>query len=308
MPVDGAVMEYGVANRNAITLDALSLDWELLEASLPRAAEVREDASRAGIDAIDLFNMRIDNVTLREALERIVVRISERRPGYIVTPNVDHVCRFQRDSEFSQAYHDAFLSLADGTPIIWVSRLFKTPLRQKLSGSDMVAHLSELAWDKGYRVFLLGAPEGVAARAAEVLSKRHPGIRITGVYCPPYGFERIPRENEEVLRQLRAASPDICFVALSSPRQELWMWRHYQAAGVPVMIGIGAGLDFVAGRVRRAPVVFQKAGLEWLWRLSREPRRLWRRYLVYDALFFALVWRELGMRLKAGIFHGISRV
>jgi len=306
MPVDDPVLEYGIANMEAIALETLPPYWEFPEPAAPRDAPAL-DESRTGIDVVDLFDMRIDNVTLPEVLGRIVVRITQRTPGYIVTPNVDHVCRFQRDPEFALAYHDAFLSLADGTPIMWVSRLFKTPLRQKLSGSDMVAHLAALARDKGYRLYLLGAPEGVAERAAEVLSGRYPGLQIAGFHCPPYGFERNPGQNAEVLNRLRDAAPDICFIALSSPRQELWMWHNHKAAGVPVMIGIGAGLDFIAGRIKRAPVVLQKAGLEWLWRLSREPRRLWRRYLVYDALFFTLVWRELQMRLKAALFKGIGR-
>lgn len=266
------------------------------------------DCSRQGIDGIALFNVRIDSLDLPQALRAISIRIAERHPGFIVTPNVDHVCRVQRDPEFCIAYNDSFLSLPDGVPIIWAGRLLGTPFRAKLSGSDMIDHLCGFAAENGHSVFFFGAADGVAEEAARRLSDKYPSLDVAGAYSPPFKFETDNNANAEAIARLRDAAPDICIVALSSPRQELWMWRHHRKAEVPVMIGVGAGLDFAAGRAVRAPRLFQRAGLEWFWRLCMEPRRLWRRYLVYDMLFLSLVWRALANRWKTGVTRMITGI
>ena len=219
-------------------------------------------------------------------------RIRQRRPGFLVTPNVDHVCLFHRRADIRAAYREAFLALPDGIPLLWAARLLGRPLEEKLSGSDLVPSLSEWAAKEGYSVFCFGAAEGVAEKAARKLQEQYPGLKVAGVYSPPVGFEHDPVENRRAIAAIRNAKPDICFVALGCPKQELWLLEHYKDIGVPVSLGIGAGLDFVAGKVRRAPRCVQRIGLEWLWRLLQEPRRLWRRYLVEDALFLSLVWRD----------------
>ena len=219
-------------------------------------------------------------------------RIRQRTPGFVVTPNVDHVCLFHRRADIRAAYREAFLALPDGIPLLWAARIVGRPLKEKLSGSDLVPALSEWAAQEGCSVFCFGATEGVAEKAAQKLQERYPGLKVAGVYSPPLGFERDPAENRRAIDAIRNARPDICFVALGCPKQELWLLEHYEDIGVPVSLGIGAGLDFVAGKVRRAPRRLQRIGLEWVWRLFQEPRRLWRRYLVEDALFFSLVWRD----------------
>jgi len=241
---------------------------------------------------VELFGITVSNLTFEQVCASVAERIQEGRPGYIVTPNVDHVCRCSKDAAFLEAYQGAFLVLPDGMPIMWAARLLGKPLVEKLSGSDMVPRLSAFAAREGYDLFFLGAARGVAAEAARLLEGHYAGLRVVGVYSPPMGFESDPTACAEVVRRLREAKPDICFVALGSPKQELWMHKYVEACGVPVIVGIGAGLDFVAGRVRRAPVWLQRSGAEWLWRLCHEPRRLWRRYLVEDMYFFRLFWRE----------------
>jgi len=243
-------------------------------------------------DAVELFGLRISCMDRSEVFARIGEQIARRIPGIVVTPNVDHICRCHVDSLFRDAYAFAFLALPDGVPIMWAAKLLGKPLKEKLSGSDMVPLLAEYAANHGHTVFFLGAAEGVAEEAKDELLRRFPRLQVKGVYSPPLNFERDECENTRVIEMLKSAAPDICFIALGSPRQEIWMHRHCGLSGIPVMIGIGAGLDFIAGRVKRAPVLLQRSGLEWLWRLCMEPRRLWRRYLVEDSVFFALVWRE----------------
>lgn len=241
---------------------------------------------------IELFDIRFDNVTFEEVRTRIGDRLALGEPGYVVTPNVDHVCRFQRDAALREAYADAFLVLSDGMPVLWASWLLGKPLCAKVSGSDLVPLLCEFAAQRGHSVFFFGAAEGVAEEAADNLCRRYPDLQVAGVYCPPMGFHEDPAENAKALEMIRSAAPDICFVALGAPKQEIWMRRHCRGMGAKVSLGIGAALDFAAGRRRRAPVWMQNWGLEWLWRLAMEPRRLWRRYLLDDPYFLVLVWRE----------------
>ena len=249
-------------------------------------------------DTVELFDVAFTNAARDEVFACISQRIERREPAYIITPNVDHVCRYHRDETFRAAYADAFMALPDGTPIIWASVLLGSPLREKLSGSDLVPLLSELAAERGYSVFYFGAAKGIAEEAAARLTARFPALRVVGAYGPPYGFEKDPEQNAEAIRRLREAQPDLCFFALGSPKQEFWMHRHYLEYGAGVSLGIGAGLDFAAGRLKRAPAWVQNLGLEWVWRLCLEPRRLWRRYLVDDMLFFVLFWREFRKRFR----------
>jgi N-acetylglucosaminyldiphosphoundecaprenol N-acetyl-beta-D-mannosaminyltransferase len=245
-----------------------------------------------------MFGLAINNVSLEEVFDAVSRQIEAREPGYILTPNVDHVCDFQKRADFRDAYREGFLVLADGAPIMWAAKAFGTPLKRKISGSDLVYWLTEYAAQKGYSVFLFGAAEGVADEAAEILKTRYPGLKIAGTYSPPLGFEKNPETDAEAVRIIREANPDICYVALGSPKQDLWNFHHYRDTGVPIHIGVGGSLDFVAGRTKRAPVWIQKCGLEWVWRLCQEPRRLWRRYLVNDMQIIPLFLRELKERRK----------
>jgi N-acetylglucosaminyldiphosphoundecaprenol N-acetyl-beta-D-mannosaminyltransferase len=244
-------------------------------------------------ETVTMFGMPFSNVDFDDVCALVAERVRSREPGFIVTPNVDHVCLCQRDAEFRSIYDDAFLSLADGMPIIWASKLARKPLRAKVSGSDLVDVLCASAAREGFSVFLLGGAPGVGDRAADRLRERYAGLRIAGAYSPPLGFDTDESLNAETVAVVREAKPDIGFVALGAPRQERWIHRHQQACGVPVMAGIGAGIDFAAGNKRRAPVWMQRSGTEWLYRLAQEPGRLWKRYLVDDAVFFPLVVREM---------------
>jgi N-acetylglucosaminyldiphosphoundecaprenol N-acetyl-beta-D-mannosaminyltransferase len=241
---------------------------------------------------IDVGGMLIDNVTTAEALAAIEGLVAARAGACVVTPNVDHIVKARRDPEFAAICRDAALVLADGVPVVWASRLLGTPLKEKVSGSDLFPRLCALAAGKGYGVFFLGGRPGAAALAAQRLRAEHPALRVVGDCCPPMGFHDDPAWNERIERLVREARPDIHFGALGAPKQERWIHRHQAACRVPVAIGIGASIEFAAGVVRRAPAWMQRAGLEWLWRLLLEPRRLWRRYLVEDPKFFWYVARQ----------------
>lgn len=267
--------------------------------AIDRDASEHPDAEGASwVEETTLFGVRFSNLTFDGLCRWLDAQIALKTPAYVVTPNVDHVCRLRHDTEFQQAYAQAALRLPDGVPLIWSARLLGQPLREKLSGSDLVPRLTAYAAEKGYRVFFLGAAEGVAEEAAAKLRETHPDLQVAGCFSPPYGFEQSETHNLEAVRRVCESKADICFVAFGSPKQEIWLLQNAALTEVPAVLAIGAGLDFVAGRVRRAPPWIQRLGCEWVWRLAHEPRRLWRRYLVYDSYFFILLLKEFARRMR----------
>ncbi|MCA8922612.1 MAG: WecB/TagA/CpsF family glycosyltransferase [Planctomycetes bacterium] len=243
-------------------------------------------------DRIDLLGVAIDNVSMAEAIDRIVELAHTRRGAYVVTPNVDHLVKLQHHKAFREVYEHADLVLADGMPLIWASRLLGSPLKEKVSGSDLFVKFAGRAAREGLRLFFLGGREGAAEAAAGVLRARHPELQVVGTYCPYFGFQDDPAENARIAATVREADPHVLFVGLGAPKQELWIYQNREALAVPVSIGVGVSFEFAAGLVRRAPRPLQKLGLEWGWRLAMEPRRLWKRYLVEDRDFFRLLWKQ----------------
>lgn len=235
----------------------------------------------------------VDDVTFSEAIDAIAHLVEARQGGIVVTPNVDHVVLLEDDARLRAAYACASLSLADGMPILWASRLLGTPLREKVSGSDLLVPLAQLAAEKRWRVYLLGGGEGIAARAAERLVREAPGIVIAGIDARRVDVDRDPPALDDLIATIGAARPELVLVALGCPKQEILMHSIAAAVRPAVCIGIGAGLDFLAGTVPRAPRWISRAGFEWLYRLAREPRRLWRRYLVRDPRFFLILLRDV---------------
>jgi N-acetylglucosaminyldiphosphoundecaprenol N-acetyl-beta-D-mannosaminyltransferase len=232
----------------------------------------------------------VDPVTFDGALSAIEGLVAAGRGGLVVTPNVDHVVIAERNPEFREAYAGAALSLADGMPLLWVSRLLGRALPAKVSGSDLLVPLAELAAARRWRVYLLGAGPGVAEEAARRLRDRC-GLEVVGTDSPRIRLDGTPDDTAAALERVRAAAPHLLLLAFGAPKQEVWAHRHRHALGGTVAIGVGAGLDFVAGVARRAPPWMSRLGLEWLFRLAREPGRLWRRYLLDDPRFVAIVWR-----------------
>ena len=234
----------------------------------------------------------VDPCTLEEAVRRILERAAAGGPPeYVVTPNAHHVVMLQDSARFREVYERAWLSLADGMSLVWAARLLGTPVPEKVSGSDLFPRLCEAA-RPGVRIFLLGGREGAAAEAARVLRARNPALEIVGTYSPPMGFERDEAEVERAGERVRAARPHILFVGLGAPKQEYYMAEQRERLGVPVSVGVGVSFEFAAGMVERAPPWVQRAGLEWLDRLRKEPRRLWKRYATTNPRFVALVLRQ----------------
>lgn len=238
---------------------------------------------------IKFLNTEIDNITMEEAIKEIEHLILGKNPSYVVTPNVDHIVKLERDEEFKEVYKHADLILADGMPLIWISRMKLTPIKEKVSGSDLFPKVCKLAAKKGYKIFLLGAADGVAAKAAENLKKKYTELNIVGTYSPSYGFEKNKEEVKKIIELIRKTKPDILAVGLGAPKQEKFIYKFKDRLNVPVSLAIGASIDFEAGNIHRAPKFMQDSGLEWFYRLCKEPRRMFKRYLVDDLKIIKLI-------------------
>lgn len=236
---------------------------------------------------VDLGGVLIDRVDLSSAMDRVRGFLRSGKTNQIVTVNLDFVAISRRDDGFRETINAADLAVADGMPLVWVSRLGEEPVPERLTGVELVDECCRVAAETDTSVFLLGAGPGVADQAADTLRERFPGLRIVGVYAPPFG-PLTDEENEHILQIIGAARPDFLFVALGAPQQDVWIRKNRDRLDVPVCMGIGCVLDLLAGAVSRAPAWMQDAGLEWLFRLAQEPSRLWRRYIVDDMP--VLVW------------------
>lgn len=227
---------------------------------------------------IKFLNTEVDNLTMDEAVQRVDELVHLGRPSYVVTPNLDHICLLEKDTEFAEVYKNADLILTDGKPLIWISKLRKQPIKQKISGSDFFPKVCEMAAKEGYGIYILGAAEGVADKAAKNLINRFHNLSIVGTYSPSYGFEKSKDEIEKIMNLVREAKPDILAVSLGSPKGEKFIYKYLMDMKVPVSMSIGATIDFEAGNVKRAPKWMSEHGLEWLFRISQDPKRMIQRY------------------------------
>lgn len=237
---------------------------------------------------ISFMNTEIDNLTMDEALDEIDTLIQKNKNAYVVTPNVDHIVQLERGGALCDVYKEADLILADGKPIVWLAKWYKTPLKGKISGSDLLPLLCDMAAKKQYKMFLLGAAEGVADKAAKNLCIKYPGLQIAGTYSPPYGFEKDEAELNKIFDMVTKAKPHILIVGLGCPKQELFIYHNREKLQVPISLGLGASIDFEAGEVKRAPKWMSEVGLEWFYRVLQDPKRLAKRYFVDDMKIFRL--------------------
>ncbi len=254
---------------------------------------------RQDLLCVRVGHLWLDAVSFAQGLDRIAALVEARAGGCVFTPNVDHVVTAEDDPDFRAAYAEASLSLADGQLLVWATRLLGTPVPEKVSGSDLVWPLMERAAAAGWRVYLLGGAPGAAESAAARL-ERELGVRIAGVDAPRISEEAGAGEGE-IVERVRRSGADLVLVGLGAPKQERFIHRALPALRPTVALGVGASIDFLAGRVRRAPRWVSRAGLEWLFRLGLEPKRLAHRYLVKDPRFLAVLARTARLQRAARV-------
>jgi N-acetylglucosaminyldiphosphoundecaprenol N-acetyl-beta-D-mannosaminyltransferase len=261
-------------------------------------------ASGGDLPFVRVGGVRIHALTEAQSIEHILGQLDAGRGGWVVTVNVDHLRLFSRDPEYAGLCALASLTVADGMPLVWASYLQGTPLPERVAGSSLLGSLTAAAARRGRAVFLLGGGPGTAHAAASLLRQRHPGLRLAGTHCPAVGFEKDPGSIAHLAERLSAAAPDIVYVGLGKPKQDLLIQQLRGRLPQAWFIGVGISFSFVCGVVLRAPVWMQRVGLEWLHRLAQEPRRLGPRYLLHGLPFAAgLLGGAAIRRLRAGDPH-----
>jgi N-acetylglucosaminyldiphosphoundecaprenol N-acetyl-beta-D-mannosaminyltransferase len=226
------------------------------------------------LTAVNILGIPVHAVTMAQTLAWVEASVAERTPRQICTANPEFVMLARRDPAFRAVLRQADLVLPDGVGLLWAARRLRQPLPERVAGSDLIYRLAERGAERGWRIYYLGAAEGVAAVAAERLRARYPGLVVAGTFA---GSPR-PQDDETLAARVRAAQPDILLVAYGAPRQDLWIARNRERLGVPVSVGVGGSFDFVAVR---APGWVQRLGLEWLHRLARQP---WRARRIFSAV------------------------
>ncbi|RKH07762.1 glycosyltransferase [Corallococcus praedator] len=245
---------------------------------------------------LNIGHLAIDQLTFPQAVQAIGDLVDAHRGGYVFTANVDHVVLAETNTRFRDAYDKATLSVVDGMPIVWASRMLDVSLPERIAGSDLILPLVKLGAERKWRIFLLGAGPGVAEKVGRQFQAQYPGIEVVGWDSPMVNLDAGDAQNDPIVARIREQDPHLLFVALGSPKQEVWISQVAQKLGPTVAIGIGAGFDFIAGTAKRAPEWIARAGFEWLYRLTNEPKRLWRRYILNDSKFGYILLRELWQR------------
>lgn len=224
-----------------------------------------------------VWGLPLSPLTREQAVDRVEALVIARQPAYFITANTHYAMLTSEVPELGPVNQAASFILADGAPLVVASRRTSRPVPERVAGSDLIYDLCARAADRGFRVYLLGGAPGIAVEAARKLVEAYPQLKIAGTVCPEPADLLDPKVGD-LIAMIRDTRPDILFVALGQPKGEFWIARHLAALDVPVVAQVGATLDFVAGRVQRAPRFFQKTGLEWAFRIYTDPRRLGPRY------------------------------
>jgi N-acetylglucosaminyldiphosphoundecaprenol N-acetyl-beta-D-mannosaminyltransferase len=237
---------------------------------------------------IELMGCYVDNLSMEETLQTVDGFIESGHPHQHVVVNVDKIVKAQRDPELRRIINECALINVDGMPVVWASRLLGKPLKERVAGADLFDALMRRAAEKGWRVYLLGAKEDVVAEVRETYASRYPSLVFAG---HRNGYWK-PEQESAVVDEITAARADLLFVAISSPKKEQFLGTYQARMRIPFAMGVGGTFDVVAGKVKRAPLWMQKAGLEWFYRFLQEPRRMFRRYFIDDVAFFGLLFSE----------------
>lgn len=243
---------------------------------------------------VKILNIEIDNLSKSEFLEKF-------QSGVVFTPNVDHLIKLQKDLDFQQAYSMSDYKVCDSQVLIYASKFLGTPIKEKISGSDLFpAFYNYHQYNHNIRIFLLGAGEGVANIAQNKINQKVGRNIIVATYSPPFGFEQDEQECEKIVQMINNSDATVLAIGVGAPKQEKWIYKHKgKLPYIKIYMAVGATIDFEAGNVKRCPQWMSKVGLEWLFRILCDPKRLWKRYLIDDLPFFRLIIQQkLNLYLK----------
>jgi len=243
--------------------------------------------------SFNILGVRVNAVQIADVVSRMREWIDRRDPcRYIAVTGMHGIMEAHHDPEFKEILNTAGMTVPDGMPLVWLARWKGHPLKRRVYGPDLMLSFCAATSRDGVRHFFYGGTPAVIENLAAELSSRFPGMKIAGAYSPPFR-PLTAAEDREAIAQIEAAAPDILWVGLSTPKQERWMREHSALLNVPVMVGVGAAFDIHSKEKKQAPSWMREHGLEWLFRLLQEPKRLWRRYVVYGSEF--LLWITLDL-------------
>lgn len=244
----------------------------------------------SALNIVNIMGVRIHNVTMQEALDHLAGMLACGEKGYVVTPNAEIVYLGRKDEAARAVLNGAALSVPDGIGVVRAASVYGTPVKEKVAGVELAEKLLPILAEQGKSLYILGAKPGIAERAAKNLTEKYPGLRIAGVHDGYF------KEDSEVLPGIQGSGADVCFVCLGAPKQEYWMQKNLAASGCTLMLGVGGSVDIYAGEAQRAPKIFIKLGLEWFYRLLREPRRIGRMMSLPKFLLLAMGDRIKGKK------------
>jgi N-acetylglucosaminyldiphosphoundecaprenol N-acetyl-beta-D-mannosaminyltransferase len=252
------------------------------------------------IDRVDVLGVHVSAINPTMAVAEIERWIDAREQHYVCVTGVHGVMESQRDPALREIHNRSGLTTPDGMPMVWAGRRAGATWMQRVYGPDLMLDVLARAAERGWSSYFYGGKEGVPELLAERLTARLPGLRIVGSYSPPFRA-LTPGEDDAIVEQINSVTPDLVWVGLSTPKQERWMAAHVGRLRAPVLLGVGAAFDIHAGTLRQAPPWMQRSGLEWAYRLYREPRRLWRRYFSNNPRFVLGIVRRRPRLLAAPI-------
>lgn len=244
------------------------------------------------MDKVNILDTNVSRHNLQETMALFSDAIDNgKRLRVSVTPS-NCLLWARKNQKLKDVYNSADIVTADGVPVVWASKLLKRPIRGRVTGLDLLPEFAAIASQKEYSFFLLGAAEGVANQLAEKLTADHPGLKIAGTYSPPFAERFSDAENNKMVEMINQSGADILWVSLTAPKQDYWIAEFFDKLDVSIAIGVGAAFDVIAGNISRAPQWMQKSGLEWFYRFTKEPKRLFRRYLVEAPIFIPLILKQ----------------
>jgi N-acetylglucosaminyldiphosphoundecaprenol N-acetyl-beta-D-mannosaminyltransferase len=250
------------------------------------------DSRKPSFPKLNVFGVPVSAINMEIAIQTIDGWIQRRETSYICVTGVHGVMESQRDAKLKMIHRAAGLVTPDGMPLVWICRLLGLKQVERVYGPDLMIRLSEESLRRGYSSYYFGGGPGIADRLAACLSAKFPGLKVSGTWTPP--FRPLSEEEDEaIVDSINSSKADIVWVGLSTPKQEYWMSEHRSKLQAPVLIGVGAAFDFHAGAKAQAPRWMQRSGLEWLFRLLTEPRRLWKRYLINNTMFTLKILKTL---------------
>lgn len=241
----------------------------------------------------NILGVQISAINLGQAVEQIKGWIDSRMPNYVCVTPAHGVMDCYNQPELKPIFNGSGMTTPDGMAIVWLLKMYGHEDVSRVYGPELMLAVCEAGVGHGWRHFFYGGNPGVAEKLANELEQRFPGLQTAGSFCPPFRPLNAA-EAEEVAEMIRLAEPDIIWVGLSTPKQEVWMSEFIERLNVPVMVGVGAAFDFLTGSKKQAPKWVQRSGLEWLFRLISEPGRLWRRYIQYPKFVFLVIGQRLG--------------